>query len=179
MKVHRIVANIQTADIAKADVFYRGVLGLKLVMDHGWIRTYGSSEKAGPGELLRNEVTRAAAEAGAGVGGGADVPEARDLSSVPGGRWQWAPEEVLVEFCGAAVRVAGHRIGVVGDEVARGDDVDGEQFRGQVGGVPRDPGQHPARVAVSQVLVPAAGRIELARGITEWGQRQLLEPQPE
>ena len=45
MKVHRIVANIQTADVAKAEVFYQGVLGLKLVMDHGWIRTYGSSEK--------------------------------------------------------------------------------------------------------------------------------------
>src|SRR4029453_13853095 len=47
MKVHRIVANIQTADVAKADVFYHGVLGLKLVMDQGWIRTYASSEKMG------------------------------------------------------------------------------------------------------------------------------------
>jgi catechol 2,3-dioxygenase-like lactoylglutathione lyase family enzyme len=45
MKVHRIVANIQTADIAIAEVFYHDVLGLKLVMDQGWIRTYGSSEK--------------------------------------------------------------------------------------------------------------------------------------
>jgi catechol 2,3-dioxygenase-like lactoylglutathione lyase family enzyme len=43
MKVHRIVANIQTADLAKADAFYHSVLGLKLMMDHGWIRT--SSEK--------------------------------------------------------------------------------------------------------------------------------------
>ena len=45
MKVHRIVAKIQAADLAKAEGFYRGVVGLKLVMDHGWIRTYGSSEK--------------------------------------------------------------------------------------------------------------------------------------
>ena len=45
MKVHRIVANIKTADVTKAEVFYQGVLGLKLVMDHGWIRTYGSREK--------------------------------------------------------------------------------------------------------------------------------------
>jgi catechol 2,3-dioxygenase-like lactoylglutathione lyase family enzyme len=45
MKVHRIVANIQTADVAKAEVFYHGVLGLKLVMDQGWIRTYASSEE--------------------------------------------------------------------------------------------------------------------------------------
>src|SRR5262245_25516292 len=45
MKVHRIVANIQTADPAKAEVFYQDILGLNLVMDHGWIRTYGSSEE--------------------------------------------------------------------------------------------------------------------------------------
>ena len=45
MKIYRIVANIQTADVAKAGVFYHDVLGLKLLMDHGWIRTYGSSEK--------------------------------------------------------------------------------------------------------------------------------------
>ena len=77
-----------------------------------------------PGELLRNEVARAAAEARAWMGGGADVPEVEDLRSVPGSRRQRAPEEVLVEFCGAAVRIASHRIGVVGDEVARGDDVD-------------------------------------------------------
>src|SRR5262245_10913670 len=68
-----------------------------------------------PGELLRNEVAGAAAEARAWVGGGADVPEAWDLSRVPGSRRQRAPKEVLVELCRAAVRVAGHRIGVVGD----------------------------------------------------------------
>jgi catechol 2,3-dioxygenase-like lactoylglutathione lyase family enzyme len=45
MKVHRIVANIQAADVAKADAFYQRVLGLKIVMDQGWIRTYASSEK--------------------------------------------------------------------------------------------------------------------------------------
>jgi len=45
MRVHRIVANIQTADVARAKSFYHDVLGLKLVMDQGWIRTYGSNEK--------------------------------------------------------------------------------------------------------------------------------------
>ena len=45
MKVHRIVANIQAADVAKADAFYQRVLGLKIVMDQGWIRTYASNEK--------------------------------------------------------------------------------------------------------------------------------------
>ncbi len=42
MQVLRIVADIQTADVQKADAFYRGVLGLDLAMDHGWIRTYTS-----------------------------------------------------------------------------------------------------------------------------------------
>ena len=45
MKVQRIVANIATTDIEAADAFYRGVLGLDVVMDHGWIRTYGSQSK--------------------------------------------------------------------------------------------------------------------------------------
>jgi catechol 2,3-dioxygenase-like lactoylglutathione lyase family enzyme len=45
MKVQRIVANIETADVEAADAFYRDLLGLDLVMDHGWIRTYASAEK--------------------------------------------------------------------------------------------------------------------------------------
>ncbi|MBD2869107.1 VOC family protein [Paenibacillus arenilitoris] len=45
MKVKRIVANIDTQDIAAAKRFYEEVLGLELLMDHGWIGTYGSREK--------------------------------------------------------------------------------------------------------------------------------------
>lgn len=45
MKVQRIVANIATADVAAADSFYRDILGLELLMDHGWLRTYGSTSK--------------------------------------------------------------------------------------------------------------------------------------
>jgi catechol 2,3-dioxygenase-like lactoylglutathione lyase family enzyme len=45
MKVKRIVANINTKDIAEAERFYHDVLGLDLLMDHGWIRTYGSNEE--------------------------------------------------------------------------------------------------------------------------------------
>ena len=45
MKVKRIVSNVATSDVQKADAFYRDVLGLKLVMDLGWIRTYGSGAK--------------------------------------------------------------------------------------------------------------------------------------
>lgn len=42
MKVQRIVANLATDDLTAADTFYRDVLGLELVMDHGWLRTYAS-----------------------------------------------------------------------------------------------------------------------------------------
>lgn len=45
MKVKRIVANINTPDIAAAKRFYQDVLGLDLLMDHGWIATYGSREQ--------------------------------------------------------------------------------------------------------------------------------------
>jgi catechol 2,3-dioxygenase-like lactoylglutathione lyase family enzyme len=45
MRVKRVTANIKTSDIHKAYTFYRDVLGLDRVMDHGWIRTYSSNSK--------------------------------------------------------------------------------------------------------------------------------------
>lgn len=45
MNVKRIVANIATRDIAAAKRFYRDVLGLDVLMDLGWITTYGVREK--------------------------------------------------------------------------------------------------------------------------------------
>lgn len=42
MKVTRIVANIATQDVARARAFYQDVLGLDLLMDQGWIQTFGS-----------------------------------------------------------------------------------------------------------------------------------------
>ena len=45
MKVKRIVSNIDTRDIAAAKRFYQDVLGLEVLMDHGWLATYGSREK--------------------------------------------------------------------------------------------------------------------------------------
>lgn len=45
MKVRRIVANIATDDVAAAKSFYGDVLGLDMLMDHGWIVTWGSQEK--------------------------------------------------------------------------------------------------------------------------------------
>ncbi|RWA63344.1 VOC family protein [Mesorhizobium sp.] len=44
MKVKRIVANIATQDTAAAKHFYQDVLGLDVLMDLGWIATYGSQE---------------------------------------------------------------------------------------------------------------------------------------
>ena len=45
MKVKRIVSNVQTRNVAAAARFYQDVLGLELMMDHGWIATYGSAER--------------------------------------------------------------------------------------------------------------------------------------
>lgn len=44
MKVLRIMTNMGTNDQDKAEAFYGGILGLELLMDHGWFRTYGSDE---------------------------------------------------------------------------------------------------------------------------------------
>ena len=45
MRINRVVANIETSDVDRADTFYHDVLGFERVMDHGWIRTYGSNSK--------------------------------------------------------------------------------------------------------------------------------------
>jgi catechol 2,3-dioxygenase-like lactoylglutathione lyase family enzyme len=45
LKVKRIVSNVATSDINKAGTFYKDILGLEVLMDLGWIRTYGSSAK--------------------------------------------------------------------------------------------------------------------------------------
>lgn len=44
MSVRRIVSNVATGDIAAAKRFYGDVLGLDILMDMGWIATYGSNE---------------------------------------------------------------------------------------------------------------------------------------
>lgn len=50
MAVKRIVANIATADVERATAFYGDVLGLRLAMDLGWIRTF-AGEGAAPPQL--------------------------------------------------------------------------------------------------------------------------------
>jgi catechol 2,3-dioxygenase-like lactoylglutathione lyase family enzyme len=45
VKVKRIVSNVATSDVDKASAFYKEILGLKVLMDLGWIRTFGSTSK--------------------------------------------------------------------------------------------------------------------------------------
>lgn len=45
MKVNRIVSNIQAKNLESAEAFYQGIFGLDLLMDLGWIRTYGGSSE--------------------------------------------------------------------------------------------------------------------------------------
>ncbi|MGK6340679.1 VOC family protein [Chryseobacterium sp. DT-3] len=44
--VKRIVANIKTGHLTEADRFYKDILGLEILMDHGWIKTFGNHEEA-------------------------------------------------------------------------------------------------------------------------------------
>ena len=44
MKVKRIVSNIEASTLEKATSFYADIFGLELLMDHGWIHTYGSND---------------------------------------------------------------------------------------------------------------------------------------
>ncbi len=46
MAVKRIVANIQSSCPEQARSFYEDILGMKIVMDHGWILTFASEQSA-------------------------------------------------------------------------------------------------------------------------------------
>lgn len=45
MKVKSIVADIEAPNLKRATGFYSEVFGLELLMDQGWIRTWGSNEE--------------------------------------------------------------------------------------------------------------------------------------
>ena len=45
MNVKRIVSNIASSDAERATQFYRDIFGLDLLMDLGWIRSFGSNEQ--------------------------------------------------------------------------------------------------------------------------------------
>jgi catechol 2,3-dioxygenase-like lactoylglutathione lyase family enzyme len=42
LKVKRIVANVSAPDADRASAFYKEILGLEVLMDLGWMQTYGS-----------------------------------------------------------------------------------------------------------------------------------------
>ena len=48
MTVKRIVPNVEMPDPEKARAFYEDVLGLKIVMNRGWIVTFASDMQATP-----------------------------------------------------------------------------------------------------------------------------------
>jgi catechol 2,3-dioxygenase-like lactoylglutathione lyase family enzyme len=48
MAVKRIVANIATENLHRAKAFYADILGLRTVMDHGWIMTFAADSSAAP-----------------------------------------------------------------------------------------------------------------------------------
>jgi catechol 2,3-dioxygenase-like lactoylglutathione lyase family enzyme len=48
MVVKRIVANIAASHVEDAKAFYGDVLGLRLVMDHGWIQTFAGELSCAP-----------------------------------------------------------------------------------------------------------------------------------
>lgn len=48
MKVRRIVPNVAAPDLASATLFYGEALGLDVLMDAGWIKTFGTGGRDGP-----------------------------------------------------------------------------------------------------------------------------------
>jgi hypothetical protein len=45
VNVRRLVSNIAAAGIAAAKRFYGDMQGLEVIMDHGWITTFGSRQQ--------------------------------------------------------------------------------------------------------------------------------------
>lgn len=55
MAVRRIVTNIAAGDIAQAKAFYGEILGMGVVMDLGWIVTFGSGASTTPQISIASE----------------------------------------------------------------------------------------------------------------------------
>ena len=55
MAVKRIVANIAARQVERAKAFYGDVLGLRLVMNHGWIVTFAAEDRATPQISIASE----------------------------------------------------------------------------------------------------------------------------
>jgi len=55
MTVKRIVANIATERVESAKAFYGDLLGMRIVMDHGWILTFAAEGAAAPQLSIASE----------------------------------------------------------------------------------------------------------------------------
>lgn len=55
MAVRRVVANIAAADVRAARAFYGDLLGMEIVMDHGWIVTFAGSGQMVPQLSIASE----------------------------------------------------------------------------------------------------------------------------
>ncbi|MEA2861020.1 MAG: hypothetical protein QOC72_3059 [Methylobacteriaceae bacterium] len=55
MVVKRIIANIATENIERAKAFYADILGLRPVMDLGWIMTFAADSSAAPQISIASE----------------------------------------------------------------------------------------------------------------------------
>jgi catechol 2,3-dioxygenase-like lactoylglutathione lyase family enzyme len=55
MVVRRVVANIQGPDPAVARAFYGDILGMEVVMDHGWIISFATSAATTPQVSIARE----------------------------------------------------------------------------------------------------------------------------
>jgi catechol 2,3-dioxygenase-like lactoylglutathione lyase family enzyme len=55
MRVLRIVPNIAADELAAAHAFYRDILGMRVVMDQGWIVTFAADAEAHPQISIASE----------------------------------------------------------------------------------------------------------------------------
>lgn len=55
MTVKRIVFNIATENVSNGAAFYRDILGLDMLMDFGWIQTFGNDSTATPQLSIASE----------------------------------------------------------------------------------------------------------------------------
>ena len=143
-------------------------------------RGRGRAVRRAPREAAPRRARPTRAEAGAGMGRRADVPQPVDGRGMPRPARERPPQEVLVEA--RARRRTGRRGrgsgSPPGGQRERGDAL--QDRRLEVGDVPRDPRLDPVGVALAQLLRPrpVAG-VDLARGVALHVPRELLELDPE
>jgi hypothetical protein len=102
------------------------------------------------------------------------VPEPVDWGRVAARGGEWPPKQALVQFGGAAVRIAVNGVGITGLQVARRKHVDHADLAAEIGDVCRDPIQHTIGISFGQRLRPTVRRVEFAGCIATGRVRHLL-----